>query len=229
MLFRPIRIRSRRFKSSRKGPGQTGAIPGLPPGWTGEQVAGGEHVNDEEELYVLKSPAAVMWPGALVAGATIADSSITAVRGLMRAPASIRLVTSFVARPGRPDRNVNQSRHLTTFDENTVTNAQRELLTAVDPVDLVHLPIPPQRMQRLCARLWSSLGSPTSRVATTVLTLTRLLRLRSREIPLFRKVLSAVLSGRLCPRRYPTPSLLRCRRDPRRHQGRFGPETLFST
>ena len=75
--------------------GTWGTLPNLPEGIDGQQRIGGLFVNDEAELAILKSYSNIMWPGALVQGASINNNNFAPIL-LARSRGRIRLDGSFV-------------------------------------------------------------------------------------------------------------------------------------
>jgi hypothetical protein len=110
-------------------PGSWGAVPGLPEGINGQQRTGGRFVNDEAELVILKSFSDIMWPGALVQGASIAGNNFAPIL-LPRSSGRIRLDASFV---GDPD---SYFRDLPVFGAGEANDARNIMLAQIDARDV---------------------------------------------------------------------------------------------
>ena len=111
--------------------GTVGPMPNLPEGLSATQRSGGTYVNNEAELVLLKSFPDIMWPGALVQGASI-DKNDFAPIIIPRAPGRVRLATLFVNGTASP-----RFRDLANIDAGSVEAARDEMLAAINPTGSV--------------------------------------------------------------------------------------------
>src|SRR5262249_5079039 len=109
--------------------GILGPVPDLPEGISGQQRTGGSFVNDEAELAILKSVPDIVWPGALVQGATIANNQFAPIF-LDRPPGRVRLSTEFVGTS-----QVSKYRDLPVVRAGEVDDARTAMLREINATD----------------------------------------------------------------------------------------------
>jgi hypothetical protein len=107
-------------------PGTIGKIPNLAEGLSGEQRTGGRFVNDAAELALLKPLSDIIWPGALVQGATISNNSFSPII-VPRAAGRVRLATEFVGKPAQ-----STFRDLPVVGAGEISNARTSMLNEIN-------------------------------------------------------------------------------------------------
>jgi hypothetical protein len=108
--------------------GNWSAVTGLPVGIDGQQRTGGRFVNREAELAILRSYSDIMWPGALVQGASISNNSFAPI-GLPRPAGRVRVDGSFVGD------TVAKFRDLPSIGAGEVEFARESILTQINARD----------------------------------------------------------------------------------------------
>lgn len=111
--------------------GTVGPMPDLPEGLSATQRSGGSYVNNEAELALLKAFPDIMWPGALVQGASINQNDFAPII-LPRAPGRVRLSTLFVN-----GTSASRYRDLPSIDAGSIEAARDQMLRDINPTSSV--------------------------------------------------------------------------------------------